>query len=319
MKKESRMETVGAMDVSILIGCKNRCSYCPQDKITSAYKDPKQVMSLQDFKTCLNKIPKNIRIIFAGMAEPFFNKECMKMIEYTSEQGYVIDIYTTLMGMKLSFVERLETIPIAFFELHLPDDSEKTNMKVDETYLKVLKAVKNSKIPNIHYQLFGKLHPDVQKVLNFDVEDVSRLLRSRAGNLKEFEPINLTGKITCPIAEKILNNNLLLPNGDVLLCSMDYGTEYKIGNLLESSYESLFESQAFKKMVDAINSDSEEILCRHCAYAKSADSLKYKMKRRLEKIGLTRFLYGITKNKAARRMYLWAINKKENKLKIKEF
>lgn len=305
------METVGVMDVSTRIGCRNMCSYCPQKKIISEYKDPKKVMSLKDFKTCLDKIPKDIKILFAAMAEPFLNEKCMEMIEYANKQGYVIDIYTTLIGMKLSDVKRLEKIPINYFDLHLPDDLNKTKIKVDKTYLKVLEAVKNSKIPNIHYQIFGKVHPDAQKVLNFDVEDLSRLIRSRAGNLKGFKPINLTGKITCPIAEKTLNNNVLLPNGDVLLCSMDYGLEYKFGNLLESSYEELFESEAFKKMVDAINSDSGEILCRHCAYARQTGSLKYKIRKSLDSIGLTKLLYGTTKNKSIQKIYVWIASLKK--------
>lgn len=34
-------------------------------------------------------------------------------------------------------------------------------------------------------------------------------------------------------------NNVVLPNGDVYLCCMDYGLEHKIGNLFETRYEDL--------------------------------------------------------------------------------
>ena len=147
------------------------------------------------------------------------------------------------------------------------------------------------------------MHPKVQEVLGFEVEDLSRILRSRAGNLEGWKKIDLSGKLVCPIAGKLLKNNLLLPNGDVLLCSMDYGLEYKIGNLLESSYESLFQSETFKKIQKSLNSKSEEVLCRHCAYAKKRN-LKYDIKKMLNDIGLLPLLYKLTKNKAIHKIYL---------------
>lgn len=291
------------MDVSTNIGCKNMCSYCPQEKIISRYKGPK-MMELNDFKKCVNKIPKNIRITFAGMAEPFFNNKCMEMIEYVHKEGYELEIYTTLMGMNPNFVKILEKIPLAYFEIHLPDDSNRTKMKVNKTYLKTLKEIKNSKIKNIHYQVFGKVHPKAQEILKFEVEDLSRILRSRAGNVKGFKEINHSGKLICPIAGKFLKNNALLPNGDVFLCSMDYGLEYKLGNLLSSPYESFFKSEAFKRIQNAMNSQSGEVLCRHCAYAKKINSPKYIIKKMLEKIGLLDLLYLTTKNKTMHKIYL---------------
>ena len=40
-----------------------------------------------------------------------------------------------------------------------------------------------------------------------------------------------TGRIICKTNS--LNYNVLIPNGDVQLCCMDYGLDAKIGNLLE--------------------------------------------------------------------------------------
>ena len=43
---------------------------------------------------------------------------------------------------------------------------------------------------------------------------------------------------TCGCDEH-LYHNVLLPNGDVSLCCMDYGLEHIIGNLYEQSYEDI--------------------------------------------------------------------------------
>ena len=43
---------------------------------------------------------------------------------------------------------------------------------------------------------------------------------------------------TCNCVEK-LYHNVMLPNGDVSLCCMDYGLEYILGNLFEQTYEEI--------------------------------------------------------------------------------
>ena len=44
------------------------------------------------------------------------------------------------------------------------------------------------------------------------------------------------GQKPCGCLEK-LYHNVVLPNGDVSLCCMDYGLEHIIGNLLDQEYE----------------------------------------------------------------------------------
>lgn len=298
------------MEITTVIGCRNMCSYCPQKNIISAYKSKDLVMSFNTFKKCIDKIPKNVKIVFAGMAEPFQNKDCMKMILYASKKGFTIEIFTTSIGVKEKDIKELEKININYFDFHLPDNSGSTHIKVDSSLLKVVKAISESKIKNIHYQVFGKVHPEVQKVLNFNVEDLSRLLQNRAGNLDVgFKPQKLKGKIICSSTGRKLDNNVLLPNGDVILCCMDYGLECKIGNLLESSYEELFKTNAFKKIQRSLDNGSEDFLCRNCSYARRTDSIKYKVRKNLDKLGVTKKVYDLTKYKPVKKVYIYLKNK----------
>ena len=45
--------------VSTVIGCKNFCSYCPQDKVIKAYTKRSKIisMNLEIFKICISKLP----------------------------------------------------------------------------------------------------------------------------------------------------------------------------------------------------------------------------------------------------------------------
>ena len=78
---------------------------------------------------------------------------------------------------------------------------------------------------------------------------------SRAGNLanekEKYEGKQIvsrkSGSIMCSAAPQ-LNHNVLLPNGDVVLCCMDYSIKHTIGNLLNDDYEKLFKSSAINNI-----------------------------------------------------------------------
>lgn len=301
-------------EICTVIGCVNMCDYCPQDKILSSYKSPIRIMSLDTFKKCIDKVPKNVPILFSGFAEPFQNKNCTKMIEYANKKGFLIKVFTTGIGITKKDIPRLEKIPFATFEIHLPENLNKTRIKVDNHYLEIIKSIKNSKIQNLKYLLYGKVHPKVGKVLNIEVENLSRLITNRASNLSSVPPLKkLKGSIICGSSGRMLNENFLLPNGDVVLCCMDYGLKHKLGNLLESSYESLFQTDSFRKMQEALDSPEGEILCRYCSSARKSNSKTFLLKRNLEKRGILRKFYSLTKVPLIKKIYISLMNFKNRK------
>ena len=65
---------------------------------------------------------------------------------------------------------------------------------------------------------------------------------------------------------KDYHSNILLPNGDVILCCMDYGLKHKLGNLLDQSYNEILNSTEIQKL-NKLNNQlgfSEETLCKSC-------------------------------------------------------
>jgi hypothetical protein len=66
------------------------------------------------------------------------------------------------------------------------------------------------------------------------------------------------------------DQHVLLPNGDVVLCCMDYDLKHVIGNLVNQSYEDLYTGSA---MVGLIRENmkscySSASLCKSCTDAK---------------------------------------------------
>lgn len=61
-----------------------------------------------------------------------------------------------------------------------------------------------------------------------------------------------------------LHHNILLPNGDVVLCCTDFGMRHVLGNLLSQDYPSLFQSGEFLKVKRGQKDETLDILCRCC-------------------------------------------------------
>lgn len=276
---------MAALEITTVIGCKNRCTYCPQDKLIKAYAKRSNIckMTFDTFKRCLDKIPLHIHIHFSGMAEPWLNPECTRMLLHAHEKGYEIAVYTTAVGMTPLDVEKIESIPFRIFSVHLPDKERYSKIEVSDNYLKTTGAISKSKIQNREYMTMGTLPSEVRRLLKKRIAKTSML--SRAGNIKGKTnvpaPTKLKGPIRCRSCSDLLNHNVLLPNGDVLLCCMDYGMKHILGNLLSVNYASLFENDEYQKLQKGLNDDSFDILCRYCENASPLEEYNLTKKRSL--------------------------------------
>lgn len=242
------------------------CDYCPQGIHVANYvkRSRQTTMQFSDFVDCLSTVPKDVEIVFAGMAEPWLNASCTNMILHAFEQGYSVGVYTTGAGMKPSDVEYIKGLPFSFFALHLPDAHGRMKMIITDQYLKVLSEL--IKMPH-SCMVIGELHPEVEKITG-PVKDNSDGLLSRAGLIKTLAIPRKTGKLYCSACGPKIDHNILLPNGDVLLCCMDYSQKHIIGNLLTGAYEDIFKSDEYKRVLRGLEQEGEEIICRHCEISK---------------------------------------------------
>ena len=280
------------MEITTKIGCENACTYCPQHNLAEAYAKRSNVfqMNFDVFEKCINKIPPAVDIHFSGMCEPWLNPECTKMLLCAYKRGHKISVYTSLVGMNPSDIDLLEPVPFKAFIVHLFSEEEYGNAKVNENYLEVLDRMSKSNIKP-SYQFHGGTVPfKIRSLIKENIEEVVKT--SRAGNIKIGNsplPGRKLGVIGC---SRDLRQNVLLPNGDVILCCMDYGVKHVLGNLLSSDYDSLFRSKEFLKIKSGLKRSFSDILCRYCdscAYdvnlsAKIHTSLTYQYQRAIDKI-----------------------------------
>jgi len=209
--------------------------------------------SLDNFKRIVDKIPQEVRITFAGFTEPWLNKQCTDMLLYAHDTGHPVSAFTTVVGMTIEDIERIKHVPFAGapnggFTVHLPDQERKAKHPIAGKFIETVEYMHKvqHEIQNFSVMCMGTVHESVSHLWpTAPVYD----MWSRAGNLigeaalkpevnkYQFKSIDHGNQpMTCGCDER-LYHNVCLPNGDVVLCCMDYKLEHITGNILESSYE----------------------------------------------------------------------------------
>ena len=112
--------------------------------------------------------------------------------------------------------------------------------------------------------------PKVEEAFRGKVDIVWDLM-DRAGNLKGDGLITKKqekGRLSCSDCGEALNKNILLPDGTVLLCCMDFGMKHVLGNLLTQSYEEICNGKEMTMIREGLNGNEQiDILCRRCTHA----------------------------------------------------
>ncbi len=279
------MKRPGRLEITTRIGCKCNCVYCPQKLLLTKYFhragvcNPLQVMTMDTFQTCMDKLPKGTRIDFSGMAEPWLNENCTQMVRYAHKKNYPIAIYSTLIGMAQEDFDQIKDIPCEEFVVHIPDDQGNAQIDVSEQYLILLEQVMAYERPDGKKLVTGvSCHADIHPAIKDAVPKDSKLItqiHNRAGNLEDAHVISKTnqGEIVCINCETQLHHNVLLPDGTVLLCCMDYGMQHTLGNLLKQSYDEIVQSEEALRIRQGLKDDTADILCRNCVNARNISEL----------------------------------------------
>jgi hypothetical protein len=275
------------LEVTTMIGCPLMCNYCPQDSLRDAYgKDADKYMSFENFVKVINGVSVDTRIDFSGMAEPWVNPECTRMLEHVLQRGHNVAIYTTLYNWTRTDADRVAELMDEYnkqfevFSIHFPDN--KGNMKgwkYSEDWEYALHVTQGmARHLGIKFEAMtmsgeGLVDDELAhlgiRLWNWEGHD-------RAGSLpleqvKE-QKIQISprheGAIRCGKTAKY-DQNVVLPNGDVVLCCMDYDTKHVLGNLCNNTIQEIRRQQPFRDLLieNAQASFSTNSLCRTCVDA----------------------------------------------------
>lgn len=270
-----------SLEFTMMVGCPLMCTFCPQDKLRGAYGREAKYFTVADFRTIVAKLPPHVRIDFSGMAEPWANPDATEMLRHALEEGRGVAIYTTLYGMSrddcgvvLGLLES-HAAQVEVICLHLPDRAGnmrgwKHSAEYEANLADFLRLAQRRILPRFEVMTMdreGFVHPALARL---GIRCGSWLGHTRAGNIEvagqsQEEAPQHAGAVSCGFTHAY-DQNVVLPNGDVVLCCMDYGLQHRIGNLLRQDYYDLFAGPE----IGALRAEnmqqrfSDQSLCRTC-------------------------------------------------------
>jgi hypothetical protein len=243
---------VAVLEITTVSSCTVRCLVCPQDLLKESYrKDSAHRLDYHAFVDMLTNIPVSVRIHFSGFVEPWLNPDCTKMLFNALYRGHHVGMYTTCVGMTTQDREDVALILSNYRHLvdvvcvHLPDG---VNMNVETEGMAFIHELRRLDLKHEVMKMGGP---------SFEAID-------RAGNVTP----NLTrhkGPIRCSYTDgpDKYDHNVLLPNGDVHLCCMDYSLRHRLGNLFEQSWDEIQNGEPMRALREA-NATDGDTLCRRC-------------------------------------------------------
>jgi hypothetical protein len=271
------------MELTTMIGCPLMCTFCPQDNLRTNYGKGIKYMQPVDLIKVLVKLPKNTRIDFSGMSEPWANPECTQMLEMVLYMGFKVAIYTTLYGMTDPERVRkvLESHPeqVEVIMLHLPDaNGNMKGWKNNEEWQRAAAVISHTNVPcgvgAMTMDKNGVVHPDLQPMVG---QLAGWIGHTRADSL---DPEQVAGQalsvtprndfaLTCR-STPFYDRNVLLPNGDVVLCCMDYNLKHVIGNLLTQTYDEMMQGKPLQDLIKMNEADGFD----KCSICKSCENVR---------------------------------------------
>ena len=144
--------------------------------------------------------------------------------------------------------------------IHLPDQEGRSHFKITDEYLEVLDAW-----DSMNYSCHGTVHEKVRPYIK--PRNLITYMHDRAGNVecRPHRDIDPNRSLACATSGKAMDHNVLLPDGTVIMCCMDYGMTGVFGNLFEQTYDEVLHSEAAIAMRNTLNQG--ESICRHCTNA----------------------------------------------------
>ena len=261
------------LEITSMVGCPMNCSLCPQKVFLTNYKKISNITKLtfENYEKIINKLPKNVRIAFAGKSEPFLDRNTTEMILYAHNKRHKLTWYTTGVGMTNQDINKIKHIKFNCFYLHVPDIYGIMVVPNKITHMKTLKNIKKDNFSNLSVVAFNSDY--FKKFIAFkQFVDLFGKIKvvwavSRAGAIPLLPNWRRKGRIACGHYKRP-DHFSLLPNGDVALCCMDWKLQHILGNLLTDSWEDLFKSEEYKKILRGLKDESIDIACRQCEWSR---------------------------------------------------
>jgi radical SAM protein with 4Fe4S-binding SPASM domain len=118
-------------------------------------------------------------------------------------------------------------------------------------------------LKNLVFIYFDDIDKDILGVLSkYGYSSMTGTINSRCGLLYKVK--HHRGYGFCEM--RYMHRHVVLPDGSVSLCCMDFGLQHVLGNLLNVDYNDLHEGGEWEKLRRSQKELDNNILCRNCEF-----------------------------------------------------
>ncbi len=262
------------IEFTMQVGCSVGCEFCPQSSFLKNYKSNIKRFTLENFEKALGNIEGSpIKVIkFSGFSEPLENEAIYDCIILAHKKGYSVELITTLKNFSKHGFLKIKDLPI---KCHVSIQPPKLNNRKGYTdteawsnfeQLLSLKPTCELVIGCLDYSLSLEHKKALKAIENkFNVTITYEKYTTRSGYLSKTNFTYKHKRLVC----KHNMGAVVLPNGDLVLCCMDFGLKHIIGNIFEQHYNDILNGSKLRDILDIMLCKKDgDILCHTCEYAK---------------------------------------------------
>lgn len=239
--------------------CPMGCSYCPQDKFIKRFAELSNIKktSLEDFKVMVANINHTVQNInFGGYTEAMLNPHLYEMMAHAKNEGYRVSLNTTLYGADEELLRKILDLNVVV-KIHLSDGKLKVDKKL---YDQFIQEKKKWTVISSFTDTGSSLVEDTL----IKERQIKRMEHTtRAYNLEQPHRM-INGPVECNT--KKTNAHVVMPNGDMTPCSMDFSMDYVLGNLMEQTLEDIYNSGEMDYFLHKMTQGDPDFICNHCKY-----------------------------------------------------
>ena len=275
--------------VEITNSCNLKCSFCPEGKRA------KEFITLENFKHIINEIKSYTNLIALHVkGEPLLHPNLKEILDVCKENNILVNITTnaTLLEKNLDILINNSSVRQLNLSLHSITKNENTDKyKFSEYINNVIKCSKEILEKSniiISYRLWNlenlEENSENYQILNslecaFSVENLMEIAKKeKFVKLGENVFLNQDFEFVWPSLEKeelsctgtcwgLRNQAAILVNGDVVPCCLDENGEILLGNIFETSFENIIESEFSKEIIKGFEENKIiHKLCKRCGF-----------------------------------------------------
>ncbi len=272
--------------------CNLRCPLCANKNM----KRKKGYMTLSQFKYIIDEINSLKEIVLGITGEPLLNKDIFRMVKYASDKGINVRIQTNALTLDQFEVDEILNSGLHSLNISFDGAQKKTyeTYRVGSDFDRVLKSVtklahtkrqRKLKYPTTVLQFLVMKHNEHEipkiKELAKKIKTDYLLLKSTAlwvtltkndkkklakkwlpkKYLRYDNNLNIKGSPqVCPF---LFDNFLILWNGDISLCCLDFEGKFVLGNIFKEPFKKIFRNKKYTQIRRLILNKKLEF-CNDC-------------------------------------------------------